>query len=132
LPEDTGLIVQSANDMVQYEAAQLYRDLITAHPYKTSACLKLLVVDGLAMSENRNRHPATCRAPHGLNDTGDAAFYVPWSFHGVPGIGLPSGRSADGLPRGLQVVSVLRDDKKMLEVAAWAETAIRFQEWTVA
>ncbi len=157
LPEDTGLILQSANDMVQYEAAQLYRDLVAAHPDKTSAHLKQLVADGLAVSEERYQAalalqarlragleawiapcdaivtlPATGQAPHGLNDTGDAAFCVPWSFHGVPAINLPSGWSADGLPLGLQVVSGFGNDRKMLEVAVWVESAIQFQERTVA
>jgi Asp-tRNA(Asn)/Glu-tRNA(Gln) amidotransferase A subunit family amidase len=157
LPENTGLILQSANDMVQYEAARLYRDLVAAHPDKTSAHLKQLVADGLAVSEERYQTalalqarlrvgleawinpcdaivtlPAIGQAPRGLNDTGDAAFCVPWSFHGVPAINLPSGWSADGLPLGLQVVGAFGNDKKMLEVAAWAESAIRFQERTVA
>ena len=52
LPDDTDLILQSANDMVQYEAARLYRDLVAAHPDKTSAHLKQLVADGLAVSED--------------------------------------------------------------------------------
>ena len=157
LPEDTGLILQSANDMIQYEAAQLYRDLIAAHPDKTSAHLKQLVADGLAVSDARYQAalalqarlragleawiapcdaiitlPATGQAPHGLNDTGDAAFCVPWSFHGVPAINLPSGWSADGLPLGLQVVGAFGADKKLLEVAAWAEGIIRRPERTVA
>ncbi len=156
LPEDTGLILQSANDMVQYEAAQLYRDLVVAHPDKTSAHLKQLVADGLAVSEERYQAalalqarlragleawispcdaivtlPATGQAPRGLTDTGDAAFCVPWSFHGVPAINLPSGWSAAGLPLGLQVVGGFGNDKKMLEVAAWAESIIRFSERTV-
>lgn len=157
LPENTGLILQSANDMVQYEAARLYRDLVAAHPDKASAHLKQLVADGLGVSEERYQAalalqarlrvgleawinpcdaivtlPAIGQAPRGLNDTGDAAFCVPWSFHGVPAINLPSGWSADGLPLGLQVVGAFGNDKKMLEVAAWAESAIRFQQRTVA
>ena len=53
-------------------------------------------------------------------------------FHGVPAINLPSGWSADGLPLGLQVVSGFGNDRKMLEVAVWVESAIQFQERTVA
>ena len=75
--------------------------------------------------------PATGQAPRGLNDTGDAAFCVPWSFHGVPAINLPSGWSADGLPLGLQVVGAFGNDKKTLEVAAWVESVIQFPERTV-
>jgi Asp-tRNA(Asn)/Glu-tRNA(Gln) amidotransferase A subunit family amidase len=156
LPEDTGLILQSANDMVQYEAARLYRDLVAAHPDKTSGHLKRLVADGLAVSEERYQAalalqvrlragleawinpcdaivtlPATGQAPRGLNDTGDAAFCVPWSFHGVPAINVPSGWSADGLPLGLQVVGTFGNDKKMLEVAAWVESIVLSSERTV-
>ena len=157
MPEDTGLILQSANDVLQYEAARIYGDLVAANPDKTSAHLKQLVADGLAVSEERYQAAlalqlrlraglaawispcdaivtlsATGQAPRGLNDTGDAAFCVPWSFLGVPAINLPSGWSADGLPLGLQVVGAFGHDKKMLEVAAWVESAIRFQQRTVA
>jgi Asp-tRNA(Asn)/Glu-tRNA(Gln) amidotransferase A subunit family amidase len=157
MPEDTGLILQSANDMVQYEAARIYGDLVAVNPDKTSAHLKQLVSDGLAVSEARYQAaltlqarlragleawidpcdaivtlPATGQAPRGLDDTGDAAFCVPWSFHGVPAINLPSGWSADGLPLGLQVVGAFGNDKKTLEIAAWVESTIRFQERTVA
>ncbi len=157
LPEDTGLILQAANDVLHYEAAQLYRDLIAAHPGKTSAHLKQLVADGLAVSEARYQAalalqarlragleawispcdailtlPATGQAPRGLNDTGDAAFCVPWSLLGVPALNLPSGWSADGLPLGLQLVGAFGNDKKTLEVAAWVEGIIRFEERIVA
>jgi Asp-tRNA(Asn)/Glu-tRNA(Gln) amidotransferase A subunit family amidase len=157
MPEDTGLILQSANEVLQYEAARIYGDLVAANPDKTSAHLKQLVADGLAVSEERYQAalalqlrlraglaawinpcdaivtlPATGQAPRGLNDTGDAAFCVPWSLLGVPAINLPSGWSADGLPLGLQVVGAFGHDKKTLEVAAWVESVIRFQERAVA
>ena len=53
MPEDTGLILQSANEVLQYEAARIYGDLVAANPDKTSAHLKQLVADGLAVSEER-------------------------------------------------------------------------------
>jgi Asp-tRNA(Asn)/Glu-tRNA(Gln) amidotransferase A subunit family amidase len=156
LPADTDLILQSANHMVQYEAARLYRDLVAAHPDKTSAHLKQLVADGLAVREDQYQAalalqarlragleawinpcdaivtlPATGQAPRDLKDTGDAAFCVPWSFLGVPAINLPSGWSADGLPLGLQVVGSFGNDKNTLEVAAWAESVVQCPKRTV-
>jgi Asp-tRNA(Asn)/Glu-tRNA(Gln) amidotransferase A subunit family amidase len=41
LPEDTGLILQSANDLLLYEAARLYRDLVAAHPKSGAAVTEL-------------------------------------------------------------------------------------------
>lgn len=56
-------------------------------------------------------------APHGLGSTGDPVMNLPWTHAGLPAISLPSGRTSEGLPLGLQVVGGWMDDEVLL---AWA------------
>ena len=72
--------------------------------------------------------PASGQAPPGLDNTGDAMFCAPWSFLGVPAVTVPSGWSAEGLPLGLQIVGPFGEDKATLQVAAWAQNIVKWQE----
>ncbi|MBI3241153.1 MAG: amidase [Chloroflexi bacterium] len=56
-------------------------------------------------------------APKGLDSTGDPVMNLPWSQAGLPSINLPSGRSSDGLPLGLQLTARWQDDEELFE---WA------------
>jgi Asp-tRNA(Asn)/Glu-tRNA(Gln) amidotransferase A subunit family amidase len=157
MPGDTEVILAAISGMVRYEGARIYRDLVAAHPDKTSKWIKQLVVDGYNVSDERYHEiqalqtkwraaladwiapcdailtlSATGEAPLGLDNTGDAAFCSPWTFFGVPAINLPSGWSAKGLPLGLQVAGIFGEDKKLLQAAAWAENIINFPARTVA
>ncbi len=55
-------------------------------------------------------------APRGLQATGDPAMNLPWTFAGLPALGLPAGRSAAGLPLGVQLVAGFGEDEALL---AW-------------
>ncbi len=57
-----------------------------------------------------------------LNDI----FTVPASLAGIPGISVPAGLSAEGLPLGLQVLGPAFDEATMLRVAAALEQAAGF------
>jgi aspartyl-tRNA(Asn)/glutamyl-tRNA(Gln) amidotransferase subunit A len=57
-----------------------------------------------------------------LNDV----FTVPVNLAGLPGISVPAGLSADGLPLGLQVIGKAFDEETMLRVAAVLEDAAKF------
>jgi Asp-tRNA(Asn)/Glu-tRNA(Gln) amidotransferase A subunit family amidase len=57
-------------------------------------------------------------APEGLASTGDPVMNLPWSQAGFPVLSLPSGRSAAGLPLGLQLTAGPDADECLL---AWAE-----------
>ncbi len=57
-----------------------------------------------------------------LNDI----FTVPASMAGLPGISVPAGLSADGLPLGLQVIGRAFDEETMLRVAHVLEDAAGF------
>lgn len=59
---------------------------------------------------------ATSPAPEGLHSTGDPAMNLPWTHAGMPALTLPAGRSANGLPVGLQCVARAGHDERLL---AW-------------
>jgi aspartyl-tRNA(Asn)/glutamyl-tRNA(Gln) amidotransferase subunit A len=46
---------------------------------------------------------------------------IPWSFIGVPAISVPCGRTAEGLPVGVQLVSAAFTDAGLLGLAAAVE-----------
>ncbi|MDE2513210.1 MAG: Asp-tRNA(Asn)/Glu-tRNA(Gln) amidotransferase subunit GatA [Alphaproteobacteria bacterium] len=57
-----------------------------------------------------------------LNDV----FTVPVNLAGLPGISVPAGLSAEGLPLGLQVIGKAFDEETVLRVAAVLEDAAKF------
>ncbi|MBI3706910.1 MAG: Asp-tRNA(Asn)/Glu-tRNA(Gln) amidotransferase subunit GatA, partial [Proteobacteria bacterium] len=57
-----------------------------------------------------------------LNDV----FTVPVNLSGLPGISVPAGMSADGLPLGLQVIGRAFDEETMFRVADVVEHAANF------
>ena len=58
-----------------------------------------------------------------LNDV----FTVPGDLSGIPGISVPAGRDADGLPLGLQVMTRSFDEATMFRAAAVIEAAAGFE-----
>ena len=65
-------------------------------------------------------------APQGIESTGDPAMNQPWTFAGVPVIGIPVGLSSDGLPLGLQLIAPFGADEKLLASAQAYESFFRF------
>ena len=55
-------------------------------------------------------------APCGLGRTGDPVMNLPWTHAGLPVVNLPSGKSRDRLPMGLQLVGLWMGDEELLEV----------------
>lgn len=51
-------------------------------------------------------------------------------YSGVPAITIPVGISSDGLPIGLQLISDVLTEKKLLSVAKWIEERIEFSHLT--
>jgi amidase len=60
-------------------------------------------------------------APEGLGTTGDPSCCTFASLCGFPAITLPAGRSASGLPLGMQLVGLAAEDDALLSVARWCE-----------
>ncbi|MER6303554.1 amidase [Kitasatospora sp. NPDC001539] len=71
---------------------------------------------------------ATGGAPEGLHTTGNAVMSSPWSFLGLPALSLPAGRTATGLPLGLQVVGAAGGDERLLAQAAVLQRALGLAE----
>ena len=57
-----------------------------------------------------------------LNDV----FTIPTSLAGLPGLSLPAGLNADGLPLGLQLIGRPFDEETVFKVAGVMETAAQF------
>ncbi|HTJ99048.1 MAG TPA: amidase [Bordetella sp.] len=56
-------------------------------------------------------------APEGLQDTGNPAFNSMWTLLHVPCVGIPVGKSARGLPLGIQLVGPRFGDSRLLAIA---------------
>jgi aspartyl-tRNA(Asn)/glutamyl-tRNA(Gln) amidotransferase subunit A len=56
--------------------------------------------------------------------TGDAAFNAPWSFLGLPTVGLPAGWSSEELPMAVQLVGPAFGEAGLLAAAAWCEARL--------
>jgi len=63
-------------------------------------------------------------APLGLDSTGDPVMNLPWTQAGLPTLNLPSGRTAEALPLGLQLTARWQEDEAMFEWAAGLEKVI--------
>jgi Asp-tRNA(Asn)/Glu-tRNA(Gln) amidotransferase A subunit family amidase len=57
-------------------------------------------------------------APRGLSSTGSPAFNALWTYLGVPCVTLPL-LEAEGLPLGVQLVGMRRDEGRLLRTARW-------------
>jgi aspartyl-tRNA(Asn)/glutamyl-tRNA(Gln) amidotransferase subunit A len=69
--------------------------------------------------------PATpTPAPRDLTTTGDPKFQSPWTYAGVPTIALPSGRSQNGMPLGIQLVAPALHEEHLLRAARWCEAVL--------
>ena len=63
--------------------------------------------------------PASCGpAPKGLGSTGNPIFNGLWTYLGVPCVTLPL-LEVDGLPLGVQLVGMRRDEGRLLRTARW-------------
>jgi Asp-tRNA(Asn)/Glu-tRNA(Gln) amidotransferase A subunit family amidase len=64
-------------------------------------------------------------APKGLDSTGDPVMNLPWTQAGLAAINLPAGKSADGLPLGLQLVGNWYKDESLLFWAKDVEKVLK-------
>ncbi|KUL38590.1 amidase [Streptomyces sp. NRRL F-4489] len=89
---------------------------------RRAAFRERLAADGAAAGIDLWIAPAaTGPAPEGLATTGNSVMCLPWSNAGLPSLTLPAGRSAGGLPLGLQLVGGAGADEELLAWAAGIE-----------
>ncbi|NYE75069.1 amidase [Microlunatus parietis] len=67
---------------------------------------------------------ATGPAPHGLDTTGSPLMNLPWTQARLPVLGLPAGRTDDGLPLGVQFAAAPGRDEALLGWAAGLVAAL--------
>lgn len=60
-------------------------------------------------------------APRGLALSGWGGMTTPWSYAGLPALGLPSGTASNGLPLGVQLVGRYGRDEDVLQ---WADGVV--------
>jgi Asp-tRNA(Asn)/Glu-tRNA(Gln) amidotransferase A subunit family amidase len=54
-------------------------------------------------------------APEGITTTGNALMNLPWTYAGLPVVSLPAGKTAHGLPLGLQCTGAFMTDELLVE-----------------
>jgi len=146
---DLPVIIDALHTIVQVEAYRNIGPVAAEHPDKVSDKMKALLADGAAVPAAKYLDacalqkelsaqsaaflggcdlavsvPATGGAPRGLDDTGDATFCAAWSFLGMPAVTIPSGRAANGLPLGFQLIGERDADLNLLQYAAWAQATL--------
>jgi Asp-tRNA(Asn)/Glu-tRNA(Gln) amidotransferase A subunit family amidase len=67
-------------------------------------------------------------APEGLAFTGDPVMCRPWTLLGLPAANVPAYRRGDGLPVGVQLVGLDRDDLSFLRHLASVEAVFTHKE----
>jgi Asp-tRNA(Asn)/Glu-tRNA(Gln) amidotransferase A subunit family amidase len=146
---DLPVLIETFDTILQVEAHRNIGPLAAVHPDKVSDVMKALLAAGGRVSAAQYAEacalqtelsaqstafmggcdvlvspPATGAAPLGLGYTGDATFCVAWSFLGMPAVTIPSGRAANGLPLGFQLIGERGADLRVLQTAAWAAAAL--------
>ncbi len=58
-------------------------------------------------------------APEGLDATGNPIFCTLWTYLGVPAVSVPLMEGENGMPVGVQVISAVEDDARLLRSARW-------------
>ncbi|MEE2681107.1 MAG: amidase [Planctomycetota bacterium] len=84
------------------------------------------------LAEHREQHGidlwiapgATGPAPLGIESTGSGLLNGPWTGAGLPTVSLPAGRTADGLPMGVQVIGGFNRDEATLAQARRLEPVL--------
>jgi Asp-tRNA(Asn)/Glu-tRNA(Gln) amidotransferase A subunit family amidase len=132
-----------------WELARQLGPKVAGHDDAISASLKGFLEEGMALAESDYRAALSGRAslqqafpevlgnvdalvvagapipaPHGFSTTGDPTCGRLWTLLGVPTISIPAGRTAEGLPLGIQVVGRAGQDAALFPVAEQVAQAV--------
>jgi Asp-tRNA(Asn)/Glu-tRNA(Gln) amidotransferase A subunit family amidase len=135
---------ESHTAILWYEVARSLADEFTRFPDKLDPALRSRCAEGFALDPREyaraQAHAAECRAhfagalgdydvllapaatgeaPLGLSSTGDVAMNVVWTLLHTPCVAVPAGKSASGMPLGLQVIGRIGEDARTLAAARW-------------
>ena len=138
-------IVEQHGHVMGAENAAYYGPLAARHPGGISALLSARLEAGakvlgrdyvLALNARETAYAAIARvlaqhsalltlsstgpAPKGLGSTGNAIFNGMWTLLGVPCVSLPL-MQIDGMPCGVQLIGLRRDEGRLLATARWVE-----------
>ena len=141
---------ESHTSVLWYEIARSLADEFSRFPEKLDPGLRQRCADGFALDPKdylrAQQHAADCRAhfaealgdydvllapaatgeaPKGLASTGDVAMNVVWTLLHTPCVAVPAGKSASGMPLGLQVIGRIGDDARTLACAAWISERLK-------
>lgn len=61
-----------------------------------------------------------------VTTTGNPALQAIFTFLGLPAVALPTGFSADGMPRSTQIVGARHQDRYLLAAAGWMQQVLDF------
>ncbi|TAK10718.1 MAG: amidase [Anaerolineae bacterium] len=64
-------------------------------------------------------------APAGLESTGDPVMNLPWTHSGLPTLTLPAGKTAAGLPLGVQLAAAGQQDERLFLWAHGIQQALK-------
>ncbi len=150
--DDVQEVNQRHRRMVAGEAARVHRAWFEEYGERYSAHMRALIQEGMQVTDEQLAQDreasrafreavqalmaregidlwvapsATGPAPEGIQNTGDPIMNLPWTHAGLPVVGLPAGRAANGLPLGLQLVGRFQQDERVL---AWAALLAPFLE----
>lgn len=141
---------ESHTAILWYEIARSLADEFTRFPEKMDPGLRQRCADGFALDPKdyvrAQQHGADCRAhfsealgdydvllapaatgeaPKGLASTGDVSMNVVWTLLHVPCVAVPAGKSASGMPLGLQVIGRMGEDARTLACAGWISERLK-------
>ena len=149
-PKDFAALGQSNRIIMAYEAARQHRAIYDRASDKLGDSTVKLIQSGLALTDSEYKrelaHAARCReafsramqgidalltpsapgqAPLKPAGTGLSTFNRAWTTIGAPCLTLPFGRGTLGLPLGVQFVSALNDDHRLLRLGATLEALLQ-------
>lgn len=100
-----GQMITNSQLQIALESRHKFRDLMTKNMIDNDIDLWICP-------------PTTGPAPKGLDSTGDPVMNLPWTQIGFPALNIPTRKSEDGLPMGVQVIGKWNSDEELL---TWAE-----------